>query len=89
MNKESIKLLVRPGSSKTEIVGLHNGILKIKISSQPEKGKANKELVKFLSTLLKTEKKNIKIIQGEFSNIKTLEVKDISKIQLLKLLQNT
>ncbi len=89
MNKENIKLLVRPGSSKTEIVGVHNGMLKIKLSSQAEKGKANKELIDFLSASLQTEKKNIKIIQGEFSNIKILEIKNISKIQLQKLLTDT
>lgn len=89
MNKENIKLLIRPGSARSEIVGLYNGMLKIKLTSPPEKGKANRELIEFLSVYLKTDKKNIKIVQGEFSNIKILEIKDISKTQLQKLLINT
>lgn len=86
MKKENIRLLVKPGSSNTEILGIYNGMIKIRVSSQPERGKANKELIEFLSLKLKIPKKDIKITSGVFSNIKTLEIEGICKDTFIKLL---
>ena len=38
-----------PGSSKTAISGLLDGMVKIKVSAAPEKGKANKAVIKILA----------------------------------------
>lgn len=86
MKKEIIKLFVKPGSSKTEIAGMHDGMVKIRISSPAEKGKANRELVSFLSLKLQIPKKDIKITSGELSNIKTLEIKGIFQDSLKNLI---
>jgi uncharacterized protein (TIGR00251 family) len=84
MKKENIRLLVRPGSLKTEISGIHDGMIKFRVSSQPEKGKANKELIEFISSMLNIPKKEIKIISGKFSNIKTLEIKGFCQESFIK-----
>jgi uncharacterized protein len=76
---ENIKLLIRPNSSKNLVVGLYNNIIKIKICSLPEKGKANKKLIDFLSSILKIPKQDIEIIHGEFSNLKEIKVKNMPK----------
>ena len=39
---------VVPGSSRTEIAGMHDAMLKIKIAAVAEKGKANKALLESL-----------------------------------------
>lgn len=44
-----INIIVKPNSRKSEIVGIHDNRLKIAIKAQPQEGKANKELLKFLS----------------------------------------
>lgn len=45
-------VLVQPCSSRTEIVGpAEGGALKIKVIAPPREGKANQELIKFLSKL--------------------------------------
>ncbi|MDD3520191.1 MAG: DUF167 domain-containing protein [Actinomycetota bacterium] len=88
MKKENIKLLVRPGASKTEIIGIFDGMVKIKVSSQPEKGKANKKLIEFLALKLQIPKKNIRIISGEFSNIKTIEINSFTQNSFLKILES-
>ncbi len=46
--------------------------LKINVISVPEKGKANQELVKFLSKNLKVAKSNFKIISGELDRYKKI-----------------
>jgi len=76
MKTRIIKLIVKPNSAKNFIEGVYSDRIKIRIASPPEKGKANKELVKFISEKLEIPKKDIKIISGEKSHLKVLEIKD-------------
>ncbi|MFO7821489.1 MAG: DUF167 domain-containing protein [Lentisphaeria bacterium] len=48
---ESVILLayVQPGAKRTEVNGIHDGRLKIRIQTPPSDGKANKELCRFLA----------------------------------------
>ena len=89
MKKESIKFIVKPGASRTEVMGFCDDMLKIKVCSPPEKGKANKELICFLSEKLEISKSSIIISHGEFSNIKTIDIIGIDKKSITeKLLKN-
>jgi len=72
-----------PGSSKTAACGLLNGMLKIKISAAPEKGKANQCLIEFLARQLGVKKNAISIISGPTSPVKKVQVLGISAEQLL------
>jgi uncharacterized protein len=89
MKTKIIKLIVKPNSAKNLIEGIYLDRIKIKIASPPEKGKANKELIKFISEKLEIPKKNIKIISGEKSHLKVLEITDSKNDDLtLKLLDS-
>ncbi|MCL4386470.1 MAG: DUF167 domain-containing protein [Actinobacteria bacterium] len=82
----SIKFLVRPNSSINCISGIYDDKIKIKINAPPEKGKANRELINFLSDKLNMPKKDIKIIHGLFSNIKEVQIKNKSASDILSCL---
>ena len=69
-----IKVYVQPKSSKNEIIGEHNNMLKIKIKSPADSGKANKELVSFLAKYLSLKKSQIAIVKGHISRQKTLRI---------------
>ena len=74
-----------PGSSgQTRFCGLLDGMLKIKVSAAPEKGKANKCLVKFLSEKLGVKKNAVSIISGQTSPVKQVQVFDISADTLIE-----
>jgi len=74
-----------PGSnSPTRICGLLDGMLKIKVSAAPEKGKANQCLLKFLAKQLGVKKKAVSIISGKTSPVKHIQVSGISADALLK-----
>ena len=71
MNWHSIKdnlvilnIYVAPRSSKTEVAGVYNNSLKIKLKSPPVDNAANEELVRFLAEKLKIPKRNVEIIKG-------------------------
>lgn len=72
---KKIKIKVLPRSSKNEIIGeLTEGTLKIKLKAPPVDGEANAELIKFLSKEWKIPKYKIKILKGQTSKTKLVQI---------------
>ena len=74
-----ISLKVITHAKKSEVVGddidlFGARILRVKISQPPEDGKANKALIELLAEYLSVKKNSIKIIAGEKSTHKIIEV---------------
>jgi len=78
------EIKVIPGSSKTAVCGLLGGKIKIKVSAAAEKGKANKCLIEFLSKKLGVKKNAIRIISGQTSPVKQVQVQGLDTETLLK-----
>lgn len=72
LKKGRMCIIVKPGSGKTEITGYdpEKKAYRINLKAQPEKGQANKELVKFLS---KITKEQVRITSGLTSKTKHVE----------------
>ncbi|MHA1531130.1 MAG: DUF167 domain-containing protein [Candidatus Heimdallarchaeota archaeon] len=79
-NNVVLQLQVKPNSKKQKIVvdSLDKKIT-IFIKAQPDKGKANKELLKFLAKILEKTTSDISIIAGQTSRDKTIIVKNDTK----------
>jgi len=72
-----LRVKVIPKSPKTELVEVMDDeekTLKIRIKAVPEKGKANAELIKFLSREMRVPKENIKIISGKTDHLKLIKI---------------
>lgn len=69
-----IKVKVITGASKQEVTQMSDGLLKIKLCSQPIKFKANKELIEVLAGYCNVKKDKIFIISGHTSNHKIIEI---------------
>ena len=52
----TFKAKIVPGSSKTALAGLLDGMVKVKISAAPEKGKANQCRIEYLAGKLNVKK---------------------------------
>jgi uncharacterized protein (TIGR00251 family) len=76
-----------PGSSKSQVAGLSEGRLRIKIAAAPEDGKANTELRAFLAKLLGCPRKDISLLAGGKSRLKTLALPLPVKEKLEKIMQ--
>lgn len=63
---------VVPGASRTEIMDTQEGRLRLRIAAAPEDGKANLELRSFLAKQVGCPKKDVQIVSGEKSRLKTL-----------------
>ncbi|CAG35518.1 DUF167 domain-containing protein [Desulfotalea psychrophila] len=76
----------QPRASKTKVVGLHDGMLKIACCSPPVDGKANKELIVFLSRLLDCRKCDIELLRGQSSRRKQFVLTGVDAELLDKLI---
>ncbi|OIO48200.1 MAG: hypothetical protein COS76_02725 [Candidatus Portnoybacteria bacterium CG06_land_8_20_14_3_00_39_12] len=72
--KTYLQVKVLPKSSQQKVVKQSDGFFKIYLKSAPEKGKANKELIKVLSKYLAICQKQVKIIKGEHSRSKIIKI---------------
>jgi uncharacterized protein len=69
-----IAVQVQPGAKKTEVVGVHDDALKLKLQAPPIEGRANEALVRFLSSALSVPKSAVTITHGHTSKRKLVEV---------------
>lgn len=75
---------VVPGSSRTAICGVLDGMLKVKISAAPEKGKANQCLVGFLAKELGVKRNAVRIASGQSRPVKDVQVSGVTTEALLE-----
>jgi uncharacterized protein (TIGR00251 family) len=82
-NNHWLLLKVSPNASRNEITGLRDGVLQVKITAAPEGGKANRELITFLSRTLKVKKSAISIIRGETRRHKVISIEGMSREDII------
>ena len=69
-----IDLKVSPGAAKSEISGVRDKRLCVRIAAAPEDGKANACLCAFFAKMLGCAKRDVILIKGEKSRLKTISV---------------
>ena len=75
---------VTPNAGRNEITGFKEGVLQVKIGAPPDKGKANKELVDFLSEKLGVKKSAVLILKGQTSRNKLIAIEGLSGEEIQK-----
>lgn len=78
---QHIIVKVAPRAKENKIVGYKDNILRVRITAPPVEGKANKALVAFLADAWGVPQSSIRIVRGELSREKTLEVPDSIPLQ--------
>ncbi len=77
---------VQPRASKDEIAGEMGGALKVRLRAPAVEDRANEALVEFLAQLLKTPRAAVRILSGERSRTKRIEIRGVTRQQILALL---
>ena len=77
---------VQPRASKDEIAGEMGGALKVRLRAPAVEDRANEALVEFLAELLKTSRSAVRILSGERSRTKRIEIRGVTRQQVLALL---
>jgi uncharacterized protein (TIGR00251 family) len=85
--KGRLAVKITPNAGRNEVTGFKEGVPQIKIAAPPEKGKANKELVDFLSERLEVRKSSILIIKGQTSRNKVVSIETLSNEEIMNKLR--
>jgi len=77
-----LNVRVIPRASRSEIVGIENNVLKVRLTSPPVDGAANAELIKLLAKKFDVAKSDIAIASGETSRNKRIRINNLSQSRL-------
>ncbi len=78
-NQTKITVHVQPNAGRNEVLGFEDGVLRVKVAAPPVKGKANRELIEFLSQLLGVSRGSVTIEKGATSRSKVIGVSGLSQ----------
>jgi uncharacterized protein (TIGR00251 family) len=84
---DRLEVKVTPGASRTEITGAADGILHVKVAAPPARGRANRELIDFLSRTLGVGRSAVAIVRGQTARRKIIEVAGMGREEVLRRLQ--
>jgi hypothetical protein len=81
-----LKIIIQPRASRNIVVGLYQDALKVKVTSPPVDGEANKNLIALIAKLLHLPKTSIEIKQGSTSKNKLLRIQGITVAEAERLI---
>ncbi|RMG12338.1 MAG: YggU family protein [Planctomycetota bacterium] len=77
-----VRVAARPGAARSAIQGVLGGALKVAVAAPPEKGKANKELTRFLARRLGVRRAQVSLVSGEASRSKTIRIDGLCEAEV-------
>jgi uncharacterized protein (TIGR00251 family) len=77
---------VQPRASKDEIAGEMAGALKVRLRAPAVEERANEALVEFLARLLNIPRSAVRILSGDRSRTKRIEIRGVTGQQILALM---
>jgi len=82
----TFQVRVVPRAARSEIVGDHDGALRVRIAAPPVENAANEELLRLLAAALGVRRKRVEITAGHTSKLKTVVVtsSDLAVIERLR-----
>ncbi len=78
MTAVRLEVYVQPGASKTEVAGMHGGMVKIRVAAPPVDNAANRALIEFVATTLSVPKRSVAVVAGTSHRRKLLEISGVS-----------
>ena len=82
----TIVVQVQPNASQNRVARFEDGVLHLRIAAPPVKGKANRELLRFLSDILEISQTSLTIEKGLTSKRKVIAVTGLTQQQVTELL---
>jgi uncharacterized protein (TIGR00251 family) len=77
-----IQIRVLPGASKNQVVGLIDGVWKVRLTAPPVDGKANQALLNYLAEKLGINHSQIRLLKGATSRTKTLSIHGLNETEV-------
>jgi uncharacterized protein (TIGR00251 family) len=81
-----LEVHVVPRASRSKVLGIHDGRLRISLDAAPVDGEANQALITFLAKQLKMPKRDVTLCRGESSRQKLVSLRGVTTSALEVLL---
>lgn len=81
-----IAVVVTPRGTKSEVVGMQESELKVRVAAPPTQGRANVELTRFLALRLCLPASHVAVICGHGSRHKIVEVVGLTRTEIMRTL---
>lgn len=75
--EQALEVLVRPGASRSEVDGEHDGAIVVRLTAPPAEGRANRELRKLIAKRAGVPAGRVGIVRGERSRRKLVRVEGV------------
>lgn len=82
MNEVTFDVLVQPRASRPRLGPVHDGRIKISVTSPPVDGAANAAVIELIAKALGVAKRDVQVIAGATSRRKTIKVTGATRAQL-------
>jgi uncharacterized protein (TIGR00251 family) len=83
----TVEILVQPRSSRAKIGPMHDGRIKIAVTSPPVDGEANAAVIELLARRLGVARGNVEIVAGASSRRKTVKITGATEQQIAELIE--
>jgi len=78
----TLPVRVHPGARRNAITGIHDGALKVSLTTPPTDGRANQALIAFLAGELRIPRARVTLLTEAASRAKSLRIAGLSAAQL-------
>jgi uncharacterized protein (TIGR00251 family) len=78
MPSSRLEVYIQPRASKSEVAGMHDGVIKIRIAAPAVDNAANLALAEFVADQLGIAKRSVRIVSGGASRRKVLEIDGVT-----------
>jgi uncharacterized protein (TIGR00251 family) len=79
VTRTRINVYVQPRASRSGVAGMHDGALRIRLTSPPVDGAANAMLVELIAGKLGLAKRCVRIVRGSTGRRKLIEIDGLSE----------
>ncbi len=86
-NGAAFHVKAHAGAKREGLAGIHDGMLRLEVTAAPEKGKANKALLKLLAKLLGVPPAGIELLSGDTNARKRFGVRGVSPDKLRNIMR--
>jgi uncharacterized protein len=78
MTPVRLDVYIQPRAATTELAGMHDGVIKIRIAAPAIENAANQALVEFVAQQLGIAKRCVRVVAGGASRRKVLEIDGVT-----------
>jgi uncharacterized protein (TIGR00251 family) len=88
VSESQLRLTVVPGAARNSLSRREDGSIRVRVAAPAREGKANRELLRYLASVLGVPRSAVSLRHGETSRYKVVSVSDLDPIEAERRLES-